>query len=174
MNAADRIDSEGCKWGPADPSPPTYLQAKRGVARPSTPKGVGREAPLTAERRSAKSLGRSAGQGTIEAGRGGGLGRGLIGGLRVHTFLALRCGKRRFPAADHNKSPSRDRCGDVNFSWSAAGKLTFAGDRSQCGRGSVAVAGGGREGTGVGVGGDCETKPGRFGYVLRLAGGWWS
>ena len=65
-----------------DPSRPTYLQAERSAQRPSTPKGVGRYAPVTSAGRGAKLLGRS-GQGS-----GGGTPRGANGAAVKGANLA--------------------------------------------------------------------------------------
>jgi hypothetical protein len=51
----------------ANPFQSTYLQAERSDQRPSTPKGVGRFAPLTAAGRGANVLGRWAGRGVLGA-----------------------------------------------------------------------------------------------------------
>ena len=150
-------------------SQPTYLPAKRRAARPSTPKGVGREAPLTAVRRSAKSLGRSAGQGTSGERSRGGQGCGRTRGPGVHSPLALDCGWRRPSAADHAHTPSRERTNGVR-SWSAAEGLVGPGKRDGCER--EAVVGPGRERRGTEK--RDETKPVRKGVELRLARKWWS
>ena len=153
----------------AHPFQPTYLPAKRGAGRPSTPKGVGREAPLTAARRRAKSLGRSAGQGTSGEHSRGGQGCGRTRGPGVHSPLALCCGWRRPSAADHAHTPSGTRTSGVR-SWSAAEGLMGPGERDGCERGA-----GYRRGSGDCGGGDeGKTKAGRSVVLLRLGVGWWS
>lgn len=151
-------------------SPPTYPQLKRGAGRPSTPKGVGREAPLTAARRRAKSLGRSAGQGTSREHSRGGQGCGRTRGLGVHSPLAWSCGCGRPSAADHAHTPSRERTNGVR-SWSAAEGLVGPGERDGCERGAAGY----RRGSGECDGGDeGKTKAGRSVVLLRLGSGWWS
>jgi hypothetical protein len=167
---------------------PTCPPLKRRVERPSTPKGVGRVAPLTATRHDAKSAGMSADQGRHSvagegfgetaglAGPGSGYGQGYGQGCELHvrTNLALRCGWRRPPAADHPQSPLTLNMSG-NWWWSAAGGLVFGGGPSWCGRGLAAGAGGDREGSGeCGGWGRGEPKLGRNECVLRLVGGWWS
>ncbi len=153
-------------------SPTTWLQKKRSEDRPSTPKGVGREAPLTAEPRGAENAVRSAGKDTTRATCGGGRECGRTRGSGVHSNSALQSGWRRPPAADHPQSPLTLNMSG-NWWWSAAGGLRLAGGPSCCGRG-VAAGWMGVRGCGDRAsGGDFETKPGRFGYVLRLGFGWW-
>ncbi len=167
--AAGAVSFSGIREA-AHPSLPTWLPEKRREDRLSTPKGVGREAPLTADPRGAKSLARSAEKDTTRATCGGGPECGRTRGSGVHSNSALRCGWRRPPAADHPQSPlTLNMSGD--WWWSAAGGLGLTGGPSCCGRGVAAGWAGVRGGVG---GGKSETKPGRFGYVLRLAGGWWS
>ena len=146
------------------PFPPIYLQKKRSDRQPSTPKGVGRDAPLTAAGRSAKSAGRSAEQGTTGTGLEGGRGCGRNRGSAVHNNLALRCGCRRPQAADHDNSPFT--CVQCDFSWSAAWGLWFTGGPSCCGRGVAARAAGGVDGEGS------EAGQERIGHELRLGIGW--
>jgi len=156
----------------AHPSPTTWLQKERREDRPSTPKGVGREAPLTAGPRGAENAVRSAGKDTTKATCGGGRECGRTRGSSVHSNSALQCGWRRPPAADHPQSPLTLNMSG-NWWWSAAGGLRLAGGPSCCGRGVVAGAVGVESWGGCVGGGDFETKPGRFGYVLRLGFGWW-
>ena len=148
-------------------SQPTYLPAKRCAGRPSTPEGVGREAPLTAARRGAKSLGRSAGQGTNSE---GGRECGRTCGLGVHSPFALCCGWRRPSAADHAHTPCEHHMSGVR-SWSAAEGLVGPGERDGCERGAVRYQRGSRECDG---GDDGKTKAGRSVVLLRLGVGWWS
>lgn len=154
------------------PSLTTWLQKKRSENRPSTPKGVGREAPLTAGSRGAKNAVRSAGITTTRTNVWSGRGRGRNRGLGVHSDLALRCGWRRPPAADHPQSPLTLNMSG-NWWWSAAGGLGLAGGPGGSGRGP---AGSGRVGSGVGMGVRGRkylgTKQGRCGGWLRLGCGW--
>jgi hypothetical protein len=195
MKAAGRNELEGrevCGGRLGHPFLPTCLALKRRVERPSTPKGVGRYAPLTAARHDTKHAamsadqewravaGGSAGMGFGEtaglAGPGSGCGQGYGQGCELHvrTNLALRCGWRRPPAADHPQSPlTLNMSGD--WWWSAAGGLVFGGGPSWCGRGLAVGAGGNREGTGERCGaGRGGPKLGRNECALRLVGGWWS
>lgn len=164
----------GSRTHAAHLSPTTWLQKKRSDDRPSTPKGVGRKAPLTAGPRGAKNAVRSAGIKHDTDPLRGGPRYGRDPGLGVRLDLALRCGWRRPPAADHPQSPLTLNMSG-NWWWSAAGGLGLAGERGGCGRG-LAGSGwveGGMCG-GCGGGGKLGTKPGRFGYELRLESGWWS
>ena len=149
-------------------SPTTWLQKKRSDTRPSTPKGVGREAPLTVGSRGAENAVRSAGRTTTETALWSGRGRGRTRGSGVHSDLALRCGWRRPPAADHPQSPlTLNMSGD--WWWSAAGGLGLAGGLGGSGRG---LAGGGRGGPEVREGKYLGTKQGRCGGRLRLGLRW--
>jgi len=165
MKAANRNESGG-RGGVA--LPPTYLSAKRSAARPSTPKGVGRVAPLTAGRRCAELLVRSGQWITAkDSGCGQGYGRGCESSVRTNS--ALHCGWWRPPAADHPQSPlTLNMSGD--WWWSAAGGLVFGGGPSWCGRGVAA----GPNGIGERCGDRGEPKPGRNEDAFRLVGGWWS
>jgi hypothetical protein len=207
MQAAGQNESEGRELlagGLRHPFLPTCPLLKRRVERPSTPKGVGRYAPLTATRHDAKDAGMSADQGRHSVAGGGAwreLGRGISGAasrrkltgrmieagqfsggrgcgrtreLSVRSHLALRCGWRRTPAADHAPSPCELHM-DGERSWSAAGVLMLVGEPGGCERGRAGVRGAGRgrieECGGAGRG---RTKLGRNVVGLRLVGGWWS
>jgi len=133
----------------ANPSRSTYLQAKRSDQRPSTPKGVGRFAPLTVAGRGAEVLGRWAGLALSEA----------LAGVdqvvdkavdRASTpDLAGRGGWRRPPAADH--APSRSKNGSfVN----GRGRLPGDFRCRETEAGADAQAGGGRGAVGIGFGVD--------------------
>lgn len=144
----------------ADPQPPTYLPSERSAGRPSTPEGVGREAPLTACRRGAKSSARSARE------ESGGRGSPTVPGVdqvvekvvdpASTPALACRSGRRRPRPADHAYSRSKNRIIHES-TWSAGRGLEVGGDQDGCGCG---VAGGrqrfcggrGRCGGGVGYG----------------------
>ena len=109
MKAAGQIESEGredCGGRLRCPSMPTSLALKRRVGRPSTPKGVGRCAPLTAARHDTEEAAMSA---DWTSGRASGVNCGVDGAMdRAFTpVLALRCGCGRPPAADH--APSRSK-----------------------------------------------------------------
>jgi hypothetical protein len=134
----------------AEQSPsPTYLQAERSAQRPSTPKGVGRVAPLTAAGRGAEMLGRSAGRGV--SGTLAGVDRGVDKVMdRASTpDLARRGGWRRTPAADHAQSRSKNGSFVID-----RGRLpgylccreTEAGADARAGRGRGAVEIGFRDG----------------------------
>ena len=188
MKAAGQIESEGhedCGGRLRCPSMPTSLALKRRVGRPSTPKGVARLARLTATRHDTEEAAMSADQGrrTVAGGCSGvgfrekaglvgpgfGCGQGYGRGCESHvrTNLALRCGWRRPPAADHPQSPlTLNMSGD--WWWSAAGGLGFAGGPSWCGRGVVAGPDGNREGTVERCWGRGEPKPGRNVCAFRL------
>jgi hypothetical protein len=161
-------------------SPPSYLQPKRSAARPSTPKGVGRCAPLTACLRGAKLAGRSAGRDSGDTrgktSRGGlsyGLGceRSCDPGVRSH--LAFLCGWGRFWFPDHNRTRSRKQPGAVLGVrlWSGNQKRHVAGCGGVCER--RAVRAGGRVGNKGGRDWG-ESKRWRNEGWLRLGCGWWS
>jgi len=123
-------------------SPPTYPPLERSVGDPSTPKGVGREAPLTARLRCAVSAGRSVGQNPISRwGSRGGRAGGRSRGSSVHRHFALPCGWSRSPAADHPQSPSQRffflRFLSGDWLWSAAGELLLTRDGNDGGQGAV-------------------------------------
>jgi hypothetical protein len=165
--------------GAADLTPPSYLQPKRSASRPSTPKGVGRCAPLTAGSRGAKLAGRSAGRDLgVEIGEeftGDYCGRERGPGVRSH--LALQSGVGRFQFADQNRTPCLCRkhpwCLSVRL-WSANRNRRVAWCGGGCERGVVRSGSG--EGTGVVGGGPekKETKRERICGGLRLVGAWWS
>lgn len=154
MKAAGQIESEGheeCGGRLRCPSLPTSLALKRRVGRPSTPKGVGRCAPLTATRHDTEEAAMSA---DWTSGRASGVDCDVDGAMdRAFTpVLALRCSCGRPPAADH--APSRSKNGsDVN------GRGRLPGDLGRWGTGTGADAGwrryGHRVDTGDGrIGGD--------------------
>ena len=157
-----------------DPSRPTYLQAERSAQRPSTPKGVGRYAPLTAAGRGAKLLGRS-GQGS-----GGGTPRGANGAAVKGANLAsaamwLEVAVEGVP----RQLPTPTHLWTLNMRgvwwWPAAGGLLLLGCWEGCG-GQIAVSSGtvGARTEGCRDGGGRKTKQGRNGVGLRLVAGWWS
>jgi len=171
--------------GAALPSPPTYLQPKRSAARPSTPKGVGRCAPLTACLRRAKLAGRSAGRdtgdhlgssgginGTGRTGFSYGLDTGQLCDPGVRSHLGFGAGWGRFLFADHNRTRS------INQPWAVLGVRLWSANRKRlagCGGGCErrAVRAGGREEKRRG--GDCGGAEWvRNEAGLRLVGGWWS
>jgi hypothetical protein len=165
MKAAGQIESEGredCEGRLRCPSMPTSLALKRRVGRPSTPKGVGRYAPLTATRHDTEEAAMSA---DWTSGRASGVDCGVDGAMdRAFTpVLALRCGCGRPPAADH--APSRSKNGSfVNGRGRLPGDLGWWGTET----GADAVGGSSEARWIPGTGRLAATGLGRNVGTLRL------
>lgn len=160
------------------PSRPTYLQAERSDQRPSTPKGVGRVAPLTAAGRGANVLGRWAG---LESGDGTpsaasrGANKGAAKGANLASAaiwlgVAVEGVPRQLTTPNHHWTLNMS--GD--WWWSAAGGLVWVASREDCGSEIAAGAGTVGERAGGCRGGSWKTKQGRNEGGLRLVNGWWS
>src|SRR3954470_17472905 len=159
------------------PSSPTYLQAERSTQRPSTPKGVGRVAPLTAAGRGAKLLGRSgqgSGCGTSTATSRGANGAAVKGANLASAAIWLGVAVEGVPRqlTTPNNHWTLNMSGD--WWWSAAGGLMWLGSREGCGGEIAAGSGTVGERTEGCRGGGWKTKQGRNGVGLRLVAGWWS
>ena len=157
---------------------PTWMRFLRLGGRQSTPKGVGREAPLTAFPRGATAACRSAGSDSAPRVKGCGLDYGLgCGGdceLSVRSHLAFCCAGRSSQNADQQKPTMRGIstvCAVCSFCWSAFRDDLGAWGPGGCGRGLP-----GSLSTGITRSGGRfrKTKRERNGGELRLHSGWWS
>src|SRR3954470_20015512 len=164
----------------ANPSRPTYLQAERSAQRPSTPKGVGRYAPLTAAGRGAEVLGRWAGLesgGTPSAARRGtdeaAVKGANLASAAIWLGVAVEGVPRQLTTPNHHWTLNMS--GD--WWWSAAGGLMWLGSRAGCG-GEIAAGSGTvgerTEGCQGCRGGGWKTKRERNEVGLRLVSRWWS
>jgi hypothetical protein len=155
-NGVRRINREASGVTEAHPQPPTYLPVERSDGRPSTPKGVGREAPLTACRRGAKSLARSAGGERDRTAPGVDETVDKPVDAVSTPVLALGVCWGRFRAADQTPTRFKNRIIHVVI-WSAARNrvVPVLGDGGGHGvfGGSEVEGYGGRCGCGVGSGG---------------------
>lgn len=181
-----RGESRGQNYSPdgggaADLTPPTYLQPKRSADRPSTPKGVGRCAPLTACLRGAKLAGRSAGRengdlrGVEQTLKETGQHPGRWPGPGVRSQVALQSGVGRFRFSDLVRTPCSKKLPRAfcirTRSENQKRRVAWCG--GGCERRVVRSRGGERIGV-VGGGPDQRgTKRERIGEALRLGGAWW-
>ena len=153
---------------------PTYPRFQRLGDRPSTPKGVGREAPLTACPRGATDAGRSAGSDSVFrvnwCGLRGGLEREKRCGLGVRSHLALRRAWGSFQNPDQPESPSL-RQHPPNSGWSAFWNDLDSLVQGGCGRWARRAH---RSGITRSGGRFQKTKRERNEGELRLHCGWWS
>jgi len=155
---------------------PTWVRFLRRGGRPSTPKGVGREAPLTAFPRGANDAPTSAGSDSapieggvvLRCGFKGGPEHGRECGSGVRSHLALCCAGGWSQNADQPES-AWDSPGSRDSSWSAFWDQIPIGGPGGCGRGLLRAQGTESVRCGREVE---ETKRERSGWALRLRDRW--